>query len=477
MSTSATTGTYDLVVVGFGAAGLSAALSYAEATEGRATPTRIAVLERATQEERGGATRWTGAFLRITQDRRLDTDWAEHMGRVSGGLADQEYCRTVERETPRTLGFVEKHGVEIAFEDFPLPHTFDGGAPSMTPPASPRGGGASIVEHLGSALENDPRVDIRYETEALRLTTGEDGTVDGVVVRGADGRTRRLSARAVVLACGGFQGNTEMLTRYVGDRACDLPLIAPGIANNRGDALRMALELGADTAGQFDGIHAEPVDRRTRQADAVLYGFSTGIFVNGRMRRFFDEGRDTWDNTFEHVGYEIWKNQDQEAYWIADGKTLAIPGIMNSLLSDVPPEQADTLEGLAGKLGIDAEGLEATVAEFNAAVGPGEFDPSVLDGKSTVGIEPRKSNWATALDTPPFIGVPVTAAICFTYGGVRTDLDGRVVTPSGIAIPGLYAAGEATGLFYHAYPPATSVLRSLIFGRLAGTHAAVQQSL
>ncbi|MER6301263.1 FAD-binding protein [Kitasatospora sp. NPDC001539] len=474
MSDATTQPRYDLIVVGFGAAGLSAALTYAEATEGRETPARIAILERSSEEDRGGATRWTGAFLRIDEDKQLDTDWAEHVSRVSGGLADIEYCRTVERETKQTLEFVEKHGVEIAFEHFPLPHTFAAGRPSMAKPASPRGGGASIVEHLGSALERDPRVDIHYRTEALRLTTTEDGTVDGVLVRGADGRTRRLTGRAVVLACGGFQGNPEMLARYVGEKACDLPLIAPGITNNRGDALRMALELGADTAGQFDGIHAEPVDTRTNKADSVLYGFATGIFVNRRMERFFDEGRDTWDNTFEHVGYEIWKNQDQEAYWIADAKTLAIPGIMTSLLSDVPPEQADTLEELAGKLGIDAEALEKTVAEFNAAVGPGEFDPTRLDGKATVGIEPKKSNWATPLDTAPFIGVPVTSAICFTYGGVRTDLHGRVVTPSGTAIPGLYAAGEATGLFYHAYPPATSVLRSLIFGRLAAHHAAAQ---
>jgi tricarballylate dehydrogenase len=475
MSTSTTPPQYDLIVIGFGAAGLSAALSFADATEGQRPSAKIAILERSSKEERGGATRWTGAFLRIDRDRRLDSNWAEHVSQVSGGLADIEYCRTVERETPQTLEFVERHGVEIVFEEFPLPHTFDGGTPTMTPPASPRGGGASIVDRLGAALESDPRVDIRYQTEALRLTTADDGSADGVLVRTADGRTQRLTGRAVVLACGGFEGNTEMLTRYIGDRACDLPLIAPGIGNNRGDALRMALELGADTAGQFDGIHAEPVDRRTSKADAVLYGFGTGIFVNGKMERFFDEGRDTWDNTFEHVGHEIWKNQNQEAYWIADAKTLAIPGIMNALLSDVPPEQADTLEELAAKLGVDAEALEKTVAEFNAAVGPGEFDPTRLDGKATVNIEPRKSNWATALDTAPFIGVPLTAAICFTYGGVRTDLVGRVVTPSGTAIPGLYAAGEATGLFYHAYPPATSVLRSLVFGRLAAHHAAAAQ--
>ncbi|WP_327673769.1 FAD-binding protein [Kitasatospora sp. NBC_00458] len=476
-ATSAPVPAYDLIVVGFGAAGLSAALSFAEATEGRDRPVRIAVLERSGKEERGGATRWTGAFLRIDRQRQLDTDWAEHVHRVSGGLADLDYCRTVERDTPGTLAFVEKHGVEIAFQDFPLPHTFAAGTPSMAPPASPRGGGAAIVEHLGAALEADPRVEIRYLTEALRLSTDEDGAVDGVIVRGPDGLTRTLAGRAVVLACGGFEGNPEMLTRYVGRNACDLPLIAPGIAANRGDALRMALELGADTAGQFDGIHAEPVDTRTGKADAVLYGFAAGIFVNGRLERFFDEGRDTWDNTFEHVGYEIWRNQDQEAYWIADAKTLAIPGIANSLLTDVPPEQADTLAGLADKLGVDAEALEKTVAEFNAAVAPGEFDPTRLDGKHTVGLTPAKSNWATPLDTAPFIGIPVTAAICFTYGGVRTDLAGRVVTPSGTAIPGLYAAGEATGLFYHAYPPATSVLRSLVFGRRAAHHVAAAQSV
>ncbi|GHC70359.1 FAD-binding protein [Streptomyces cinnamoneus] len=475
-STPSTPEEYDLIVIGFGAAGLSAAVTYAEATADRGTPVRIAVLERSAKEDRGGATRWTGAFLRVNEDRQLDTDYADHLTRESKGLVDTAYVARLAQETPQTLAFVERHGVEISYDAFPLPHTFDGGVPSMTPPASPLGGGASIVSHLGAALERDPRVDIRYETEALRLTTTDEGAVDGVVVRGRDGRTQQLRGRSVVLACGGFQGSVEALTRYVGERACDLPLIASGIANNRGDALRMAMELGADTAGQFDMIHAEPVDRRTKAADAVLYGFACGIFLNGKLERFFDEGRDTWDNTFEHVGYEIWKNQDQEAYWIADAKTLAIPGIMNSLLSDVPPEQAGTLGELAAKLGVDPEGLEKSVAEFNAACGPGEFDHTRLDGKSTTGVTPPKSNWATPLDTAPFIGVPVTSAVCFTYGGIRTDLDGRVVTPSGAPIPGLYAAGEATGLYYHSYPPATSVLRSLVFGRIAATHAAARQT-
>lgn len=358
------------------------------------------------------------------------------------------------------------------FNEFPIAHTFDKGVPTMTPPGNPAGGGAAIVTALSAALAQHDNVDEYFETEAVRLTVADDGAVNGIVVRGPDGLQSHLGAKAVVLACGGFEGNPEMLTRYLGGGACDLPLIAPGIANNRGDGIRMAQELGADTAGQFDMIHAEPVDRRTKTADAVLYGYTGGIFVNGKGQRFFDEGKDTWDNTFELIGYEIWRNQNQEAYWIADATSLNIPNIAYSWLSDVPPEQADTLAELARKLGLQPEALEKTVAEFNAAVGPGEFDHTRFDGKTTVGLEPPKSNWATPLDTGPFIGIPLTAAICFTYGGLRTDTNARVVTPTGVPIPGLYAAGEITGLFYHEYPPATSVLRSLTFGRLAGAHAA-----
>jgi Succinate dehydrogenase/fumarate reductase, flavoprotein subunit len=459
---------YDIVVIGHGAAGLAAAVTFAESRDSA----RVAVLERAPRDQRGGATRWTGAFLRVTEDRTFDHEWPDRVQEASGGLSDRAYCDVLDREVPATLKFIEDRGVELVFAEFPFAHTFDGGPAKMTPPGHPNGGGAAIVEALSAVLERRDDVDLHYQTEAVRLTVSDDGVVDGVVVRGTDGLLRRLGAGAVVLACGGFEGNAEMLTRYIGPKACDLPLIAPGIANNRGDGLRMALELGADTAGQFDMIHAEPVDTRTQSADAVIYGYTGGIFVNARAERFFDEGRDTWDNTFEHIGYEIWRNQDQQAYWIADAKTLAIPGHEYALLSDVPPERADTLGELAVKLGVDAEALEKTVAAFNAACGPGEFDVRRLDGKATTGITPPKSNWATQLDTAPFIGIPLTAAICFTYGGVRTDTDARVVTPAGTPIPGLYAAGEMTGLFYHEYPPATSVLRSLTFGRIAGAHAA-----
>lgn len=127
---------------------------------------------------------------------------------------------------------------------------------------------------------------------------------------------------------------------------------------------------------------------------------------------------------------------------------------------------------LARLLGLDPAQFVRTIEEYNAAVGRGEFDPNRRDGKRTHGLSPEKSNWAYRIEKPPYFAYPLTAAICFTYGGIRTDREARVVTGNGVPLPGLYAAGEIVGLFYHEYPAGTSVLRSLTFGRIAGAHAA-----
>jgi tricarballylate dehydrogenase len=92
---------YDFVVVGCGAAGLAAAVTYVEATAGRKTPPRIALLERSTAEARGGATRWTGAFLRIGEQRRLDPDWADRVQRVSGGARMPSIAGCLNGKLPR----------------------------------------------------------------------------------------------------------------------------------------------------------------------------------------------------------------------------------------------------------------------------------------------------------------------------------------------------------------------------------------
>ena len=461
-----TAASYDLVVIGMGAAGLAAAVGFTDAAAAQGRRTRMAVVERSPVNERGGATRYTSSWFRITEDRRLDPSFVGLMESLSGGLADLDYCRTLEREVPATLDFLNEHGVEVTWETSPFPSRHTGGG------GTPVGGGAAIVERLAEILEGAAGVELLYETEAVRLTLADDGRVDGVVVQGRDGSPHELRAAAVIVASGGFEGSPELLAEYLGGRASDLPLIAPGLANNRGEGIRMTLAAGADTAGQFDMFHGEPVDPRATKPDPVFFPFVYGILVNGSAERFFDEGQDSFDATFEALGYEIWRNQDQTAFFIGDQTTLGLERIDEVIVTDVPPVSAETIGELAVQLGLDPGALEQTVAEYNAAVGPEEFDPYAFDGKSTRGLEPPKSNWAFPLDSPPFVAYPLTCAITFTFGGVRTDSSARVVTAAGEPIPGLYAAGEVTGVYYHGYPAGTSVLRSLTFGRLAGANAA-----
>ena len=144
------------------------------------------------------------------------------------------------------------------------------------------------------------------------------------------------------------------------------------------------------------------------------------------------------------------------------------------MLTDQPPAEADTIEGLAERFGLDPQALAKTVVEYNAAIQPGETDRRIRDGKRTLGIDPPKSNWATPIAQGPFIGYPLTTAITFTFGGIRSDARARVLRRDGSAIPGLYAAGEVTGLYYGEYPAGTSVLRALTFGRIAAREAAAE---
>jgi tricarballylate dehydrogenase len=124
---------YELVVIGMGAAGLSAAVSFAEASTGRGGRSRVAVLERAPARERGGATRYTSSWFRITEDRGLDPGFVGLMESVSEGLADLEYCRVLERGVPATLDFLDRHGIEVTWARSPLPnrHAGGGGTPDI----------------------------------------------------------------------------------------------------------------------------------------------------------------------------------------------------------------------------------------------------------------------------------------------------------------------------------------------------------
>jgi tricarballylate dehydrogenase len=473
---------YDVVVAGCGVAGLSAAVAAAEAGA------RVAVLERAPQAERGGQSRYTEAYLRMKSEAEVTDDFETHLAENSSGYVDPDlieesarpqgqraaYAAALSIAEPGFIAtFADQAGPTIAWLkgfglrfDF-LPTQF---LTTSQPRLLPVGGGLALVEGLAARAEA-LGVAIHYETTAERLEQDEDGRVTGLVGRSRVAGRLRLAGR-VVLACGGFEGNAEMLTRYIGPRAAFLRPICKGANFNRGDGIRMALDAGAATAGDFGSYHAEPIDPRSGVSEPSVFVFPYGILVNKDGRRFTDEAPGTVDAHYESVTRRIFEQRDGLAHVVLDARHLRVPNVRLAIRTDQPPIVAGSLAELAAKLAMPADALAETVRTYNAACVPGAWKPLELDGVATRGLDPPKSNWALPVDEPPFHAYPIISANVFTFGGVKVDSDGRVLDGDGMPIEGLYAAGEIIGTYYRTYTGATSVLKGLVFGRLAGGHAA-----
>jgi tricarballylate dehydrogenase len=315
-----------------------------------------------------------------------------------------------------------------------------------------------------------------YETAVRRLLQDEAGGVVGVQAVGRQNRPVEFRAKAVVLASGGFEGSPEMLQRYVGKGAINIRPVARGCYYNQGDGIRMAREIGAAESGDYGYYHAVPVDSRSGRTEAKVLIFPFGIVVNRLGRRFTDEGVSTDYRTFDAMCHAIQAQPNGTGYAIVDAKINDIPEYTRAILSDQPPIEAASLAELAQKLDIPAAALEETVRAFNAACRSGRFMETRADGLATLGIEPKKSNWARPIDRAPFLCYPLIPAGIITLGGIKTNANAQVLNAEGDCIPGLYAAGALVGMFYRHYPAATSVLRGAVFGRIAGAHAARQLS-
>ncbi len=474
---------FDLVVVGCGIAGLSAAASALQAGK------RVAIIERAPKEERGGNTRWTEALLRMKSEREVSDDFEAHFARNAGhyldpelvaetardwdnwpsivktlGFTDPEVIATFAQNAAPTVGWLKGFGVKFDF----LPTYF---ITACQPRMAPVGGGLALVEALASWCERNGG-QFFYQTTARSLIQDEAGAVVGIACVGSGHKAVRFGASAVVLASGGFEGNPEMLTHYLGPRARYIRPVARGGYYNKGEGIRMALAVGAAACGDYGSFHAEPLDPRSGATEPVVMVFNYGILVNRNAWRFVDEAPATVDATYEAITRVIFDQPEGIAYCILDSKIDAVPNWRRAVRSDQPPIAAGSLPELAQKLGLDGRALAATVEAYNAACPGGTFKPLELDGLATRdGLAPAKSNWARPLDKPPFLAFPIICGNCFTFGGLKVDAQARVLDADGAVIPGLYAAGETIGLYYGTYAGATSVLRGAVFGRIAGQQA------
>jgi tricarballylate dehydrogenase len=278
----------------------------------------------------------------------------------------------------------------------------------------------------------------------------------------------------VVLASGGFQGNPAMMRAHFGPGAEMIKLISPGTRFDTGDGIGVATEQGASVSGDWNGMHIEPVDPRSQNSAPVVLVYPYGIVVDQHGHRFFDEGGGLMHETWERLARDIhFARPKRMAYVILDSRLFEIDGYERAIRSEVPPYRAPSIEELAARIGIPAGNLRETVDAFNAAAtgDPSRFDASRCDGLAAAGgLQPPKSNWARAIEKPPYLAYPLVGAIAYTFGGLATNAKAEVLGEQG-PMPGLYAAGETTGHFYRTAPNAVAVLRALVFGKIAGREA------
>jgi tricarballylate dehydrogenase len=204
------------------------------------------------------------------------------------------------------------------------------------------------------------------------------------------------------------------------------------------------------------------------------YAYPFGIMVNTEGQRFVDEAEDIRALTYAKMGRAILAQPGGIAFEVFDAKVRRL-GLLPPTYDKATGERAETLEGLAEKLGINVKNFLATVKAFNSACRPGEYNPNPFkpDGKGTEGIYPPKSNYAVPIDEPPFEGYAVCCGITFTFGGLKVDPKTcQVQHVSGRPVPGLYTAGEMLGGLWHwNYPSGSGMMAGATFGRIARTSA------
>ena len=492
---------YDVIVVGAGNAALAAAITAREAGADK-----VVVLEAANKGMRGGNTHWSGGILRFAFDKPRDIepllpgveetylnfyegvspyteeDFMGDLLRVTAGRTDPELSKILVANSKEAVFWAHDYG-KVPME----PARSIAGVEVNGVVIWPKG---AIVraEHEGiglsaswfKAAERDG-VEVRYEAAGRELIQDKSGRVIGIRVQ-ENGELNEITANAVILACGGFEANSQWRAQYLG-RPWDHAKVR-GTRHNQGDGLKMAMDVGAMPCGQWSGRHSTPIDadwgdfadrKLTDKSNRLSYLY--GVMINRNGKRFVDEGEDTQFYTYAKFGAAILDEPGGMAYQIFDQKTVHL--LEPRYEYAVKPLVADTLADLVEMMDIDdkKQALK-TLEDYNAAAADDDdFDPSQKDGVSTSGLDPEKTNWGIRLDKPPFHAYSATGGITFTFGGLKINENAQVLGTDWRVIPGLYTCGEMVGnLFHYNYPAGTGLVSGQVFGRIAGKNAAAERA-
>lgn len=478
-----------VVVVGGGSAAFEAAVAAKQA----GTP-KVVMIEKAPEPEFGGNARFShtgfrwvfsgpdeirqflphlddATFAKLHIPPYTAEQFRADLQRVTRGRIDKELSEVLVTQSNAAIHWMREVGIQWDIDSHVI---IDGRyyfEPGMV--VHPVGGVGGGLGQLMQWREISAKmgIELRYESRVTALL-GNDRRIDGVRVSDPNEEYEILSG-AVILCAGGFQASAEKRARYLGANA-DLMKVR-GSKHDTGEVLMMAIDMGAKTAGHWQGAHATPIDATFPDVEisnkANRYGYTYGITVNSLGQRFFDEGEARHSYTYAKTGWAVLGQPSAVAYQIFDQK--AKPLLNKRYHEFSHPIEADTVDELARKISIEPAVLSHTIGEFNNAVRKDiSFDATKLDGRCTEGITPKKSNWADTLDQPPFWAYAVTGGITFTFGGLQISTQAQVLNTANQPMRGLFASGDIVGLFFHNYPSCTGQTRNVVFSRLAGRNAA-----
>lgn len=474
---------FDVVVIGFGGAGASAAIAAHDAGA------RVLVLEKAA--EGGGNTLESGGTIRQL------ADWREavvHYRALTQGTTPDDLLETFASGVGSTIRWLEETlGGELVeapilpgYPPMPVGSAFPElpGADALAgrvriKPETPGDHGGKSLWHLLARNVGERGIEVRYDARARDLHFNEDGEVRGVSYESAAGVERIEARGGVVLSCGGFGANKEMHKDFIG--AVDLRVFGSPDGNT-GDGIKMAIKAGADLwhmnaiAGPFGYRFDEFEGAFTHTMPAPGY-----IYVDSTAKRFVDEtGVDFHACALAALSFDpVHARYPRIPSFVVFDETTRLAGPVshsgagwNRRFHKWSPDnsdeiargwihKADTIENLADILGLDTDNLIASIASYNRAC---------ADGLDTAFH--REPEHMAPIVRAPFYAIPLWPCLLNTQGGPRRNARAEIIGVDGKPIAGLFGAGELGSIWGTLYPGAGNVSEALIFGRIAGENAA-----
>ena len=367
------------------------------------------------------------------------------------GINDPELVETLCANSADAIDWLDEHGITLHNVS-----SFGGASVKrIHRPVNAEGKTVSVGSYMIPLLEENCEkagVKMMLDTTATEILTDANGAAVGVKATGASGETVTVNAKAVVLASGGFGANLDMVVKYKPELKGFMTTNAPGI---QGQGIEMAQAIGAATV-DMDQIQIHPtVEANTAALITEGLRGDGAVLINAEGKRFIDEV-----GTRDVVSAAEIAQTGSYSWLVVDQAMVDASSVIQGYIKKGYTVTGETYEELGKAMGVDAAAFAETMDKWNGYV-EAKNDPDF-----------GRTSFANPLNTAPYYAVKVTAGVHHTMGGLKINANTEVLNEKGEVIPGLFAAGEVTGGVHGANRlGGNAVADFTVFGRIAGAAA------